>query len=139
MTFADAVRRCLTTGYANFNGRAGRPEFWWFALFGFGANLAVQLIDAILFGSDGIGLFEGLFTLAILVPSLAVGARRLHDIDRSGWWQAILLVPLIGILVMIYFWAQRGIEGPNRFGPRVRAAVRRDRTVPESSVPKVRR
>jgi uncharacterized membrane protein YhaH (DUF805 family) len=61
-------------------------------------------------------LFGWVISLALLIPSLAVGARRLHDIDRTGWWQLIALVPLVGIIVLIVFWCQDSDRGPNRYG-----------------------
>jgi uncharacterized membrane protein YhaH (DUF805 family) len=96
MTFAESIRTCFSK-YADFNGTASRPEFWWFMLFVFVAALVLNLVNSTL-GS--------LFGLAMLLPELAVGARRLHDTGKSGWWQLLLLVPLLGLIVLIVFWAQ---------------------------------
>jgi uncharacterized membrane protein YhaH (DUF805 family) len=85
-------------------------------LFGLLGGLAAGIVDLILFGMADMSPFNNLFTLALLIPSLAVGARRLHDTGRSGWWQLIHLVPLVGQIVLIVFWCQRGTEGANRFG-----------------------
>lgn len=95
--------------YANFNGRAARSEYWWFALFSF-------LVSAVLSVIDGSGMLPAVWSLVVLLPTLAVGARRLHDIDRSGWWLLIMLIPLIGLVVLIWFFVTRGNDGPNRFG-----------------------
>lgn len=114
-TFAGAIRTCLAN-YATFGGRARRPEFWWFMLFGLLGGLATAVLDAIVFGLVDVSPLNSLFSLALLVPSLAAGARRLHDIGRSGWWQLIHLVPLVGQIVLIVFWCQRGTPGANRFG-----------------------
>jgi uncharacterized membrane protein YhaH (DUF805 family) len=103
--FVDAIRICLTK-YIDFNGRAGRPEFWWFMLAGFILSLLTGWINYV----------GPLVSLALLLPNIAVGVRRLHDTDRSGWWYLIAFVPLIGIIVLIVFWAQGGTEGRNRFG-----------------------
>jgi uncharacterized membrane protein YhaH (DUF805 family) len=106
--------------YADFAGRARRREYWLFAL----ANLLVAVIlvglDVALFGppgEGGVGLFSGLYGLAVLVPSLAVTVRRLHDTDHSGWWLAIVVVPIIGGLVLFVFQVLDGTPGDNRFGP----------------------
>jgi uncharacterized membrane protein YhaH (DUF805 family) len=113
-SFAGAVRACFMR-YATFAGRARRPEFWWFMLFGIIGGVATGLVDMILFGMDG-GPVNRLFHLVLLVPALAVGARRLHDTDRSGWWQLLWLVPVLGWILLIVFWCQRGTQGANRFG-----------------------
>lgn len=112
MTFSEAIRSCFAR-YATFTGRAARPEFWYFVLF----TAIVQIVIAIVtLGSDTLSnTLTSLFGLAVLLPSLAVGARRLHDTDRSGWWQLIHVIPLIGLVVLIYFFVQPG-TGPNRFG-----------------------
>lgn len=106
MDFVTAIKTVFGK-YVVFEGRALRSEFWYFQLF----MMIVQLIlNAIL------PPLAGVFGLAVLLPSLAVGARRLHDIGRSGWWQLLLLVPVIGVIVLIVWWASKG-EGDNRFGP----------------------
>lgn len=103
MTFVESIKTCFSK-YADFKGRASRSEFWWFMLF----NVACYIVTS--FISDALYL---LFALATLLPSLAVGARRLHDTDRSGWLQLIGLIPLVG-LILLYFFAQEAKE-PNRF------------------------
>jgi uncharacterized membrane protein YhaH (DUF805 family) len=111
--FNDAIKICLSK-YADFNGRAARPEFWFFMLFVFIVHVALEITSAI---SPMIShLLSILFSLAVLVPSLAVGARRLHDIGRSGWLQLIGLIPLIGAIILIYFYCQPGTAESNRFG-----------------------
>jgi len=100
--------------YANFSGRDTRQEYWMFYLFYMIAYIVLAVIDGIL-GTGG--LLGGLFALGSLVPSVAIAARRLHDIDKSGWWQLILLIPIIGVIVLIVFLATKGNEGANRFGP----------------------
>lgn len=115
MDFQTAVRTCFSK-YADFTGRARRAEFWWFALFGLLGNLIFGVVDTALFGAD-VSILGSLFSLAILLPNLAVGARRLHDTDRSGWWQLLVFIPVIGILVLIWWWTRPGDTGPNRFGP----------------------
>ena len=106
--------------YAQFNGRALRSEYWFFILFSVIASIVLGFID----GFTGLynetvemGLLSGLYTLAVFIPSLAVSVRRLHDVDKSGWWLLILLIPLLGALVLLYFMVIKGSEGDNRFGP----------------------
>lgn len=118
MGFADAVRACLSR-YVTFRGRARRSEFWWFALFVSAGGLVLNLVDFVLF--DGFAILSPLFSLAMLLPNLAVGVRRLHDIGRTGWWMLIALVPLIGTLVLIFFWVQDSEAGANRHGPSPKA------------------
>jgi len=107
MDFKQAVLRCLRDKYADFNGRASRPEFWWFVL----ATVIVSLVLNILHLSI-IGL---LVNLALIVPSFAVGARRLHDIGKSGWFQLVWLIPFIGWILLIY-WLVQPSAGPNAYG-----------------------
>lgn len=112
MNFTDAVKTVFSK-YATFSGRAARPEFWYFALFAFLVQMAFGIIGI---GSEKLAnILSGLFALATIIPSLAVGARRLHDIDRSGWWQLIMFIPVLGIVVLIVFWCLRGTDGPNRY------------------------
>ena len=97
----DAIVRFFKK-YAGFEGRASRSEFWWAILFTFVVNMAINLI----LGADSTAgsIVGGLFALAILVPQLSVGARRLHDTGRSGWWQ-LLYLTCVGVIVLIVFWA----------------------------------
>lgn len=96
MNFQEAIKTCFQK-YADFSGRASRPEFWWFFLFCCLASIALNIVSAAL---------SGLFSLATLIPSLSVGARRLHETNRSGWWQLLWFVPIIGWIVIIIFLAQ---------------------------------
>lgn len=105
--------------YAQFSGRARRSEYWYFTLFNIIASILLVIVDAA-FGTlnaeAGMGLLGGLYTLAVLIPSLAVSVRRLHDTDRSGWWLLLALIPLVG-LVLLVFMASDSSPGQNRFGP----------------------
>ena len=110
--YTDVLRK-----YAVFSGRADRPEFWWFQL----ANIIVAIIIGIIAaailgrrGGQGIGY---LYDLAVLLPSLGVSIRRLHDTDRSGWWLLLSFLPVIGWIVLIVFYALEGTPGPNNHGP----------------------
>jgi uncharacterized membrane protein YhaH (DUF805 family) len=117
MSFTDAVRTCLSK-YVDFSGRARRSEYWWFALFVILAGVVGTLLDG-LFGtrSDlGAGAVQGVINLALLLPSLAVAVRRLHDTSRTGWWILIGLVPVVGWIVLLVFYVQDS-EADNEYGP----------------------
>ena len=106
--------------YVGFSGRSRRSEYWYFTLFYLVIAIVLSVLDGIVFGGsvDGKGtpVLSGLFMLAMLLPSIAVGIRRLHDTDRSGWWLLIGLVPLVGFIVLIVFFVQDSRPGDNRFG-----------------------
>lgn len=111
MTFTDSIKTCFNK-YATFEGTASRSEYWWFMLFLFLASAAANVI------SETLGV---LFTLATILPSIAAACRRLHDTDRSGWWQLIVLVPVIGWIVLIVFLVQE--SRPNRYSQGLLAAI----------------
>jgi len=111
MTFTESISTCFNK-YATFEGTAVRSEYWWFMLFLFLASAAANVI------SETLGV---LFTLATILPSIAAACRRLHDTDRSGWWQLIVLVPVVGWIVLIVFLVQEG--RPNRYSQGLPAAV----------------
>jgi uncharacterized membrane protein YhaH (DUF805 family) len=117
MSFQDAVRTCLQK-YVTFSGRARRSEFWYFVLFNVIVGIVAGIIDAIIGtrSSNGTGLIQNLASLALLLPNLAVGARRLHDTDRSGWWLLIGLIPIVGAIVLIVFFVQDS-HADNHYGP----------------------
>ena len=150
MYFEQAIGTCFRK-YATFSGRAQRSEFWWWYLFSFLGGIIFSLLDAALFGmgpfiasqpfniSHSFGVLGTIFSLITWLPDIAVTARRLHDIDKSGWWQIIGL-PIIAILIfavisympiiigiavvvlfaiaiiLIVWYATKGTEGDNRFG-----------------------
>jgi uncharacterized membrane protein YhaH (DUF805 family) len=116
MGFGDAIKTCFRK-YAVFKGRARRPEYWWWTLFNLLLSVALALADWAIAGVNGPEVLSNLANLALFLPSLAVGVRRLHDTDRSGWWILLWLIPLIGWIIIIVFLCQRGTEGANRFGP----------------------
>lgn len=105
MTFFESIKTCFSK-YAEFDGRASRPEYWWWVLFYFLVSAALGMVSEIA---------SGVFSLAVLLPYLAVGARRLHDTDRSGWLQLIGIIPVIGWIILIVWFVQEGKE-PNRYG-----------------------
>lgn len=101
MDFVTAIKTCFSK-YADFNGRARRSEFWFFYL--------------LTFVVGWIPYIGWLASVALIIPSISVGARRLHDTGRSGWWQLLSLIPVIGTIVLIIWWASEGTPGANEYG-----------------------
>ena len=128
MNFGSAIKSGFN-GYFNFSGRSSRSEFWWWLLF---YNiLAAGNFPALIFLLDQLPaymnnfLFEDenvivvlffIIPVGLLLPSLAVQVRRLHDLDRSGWWILISLIPLVGAIILLVWACTKGTEGENRFG-----------------------
>ena len=113
--------------YAVFSGRARRKEYWMFVLLYFIAYVVGIVIDVIVGTFNpiaGIGVFSGLVTLGLLLPSIGVLVRRLHDTDRSGWWALIIFIPLFGAIAILVFMCLDGTNGENRFGSDPKAAER---------------
>ncbi|NOZ65830.1 MAG: DUF805 domain-containing protein [Alphaproteobacteria bacterium] len=112
MEFKDAVKSAFSK-YFTISGRACRSEYWYYVLFiilvGFGLMMVSMIIPFLM-------MLNMVFSLATIIPSITVGIRRLHDIDRSGWWMLIGFVPLIGGIVLLIFFVKKGTEGPNDFG-----------------------
>lgn len=114
MVLIAAFRRVVAESYAKFDGRSGRAEFWWFFL----ANLIVGVVLSLLGqASTFFYIIYVIYGLALIIPSIAVGIRRLHDINRTGWWILIALVPLVGFIVLLVFYATAGDRGTNQYGP----------------------
>ena len=116
MDFATSIKTCFSK-YGVFSGRASRSEFWWFALFGFIGGIVTMVVDVMILGysSEAYGPTNIIFTVITFLPYLAVGARRLHDINKSGWWQLIVLT-VIGIILLIIWWATVGKSKKNVHG-----------------------
>jgi uncharacterized membrane protein YhaH (DUF805 family) len=107
MDFVSSIKRNMTTAaYAQFDGRASRSEYWWFYLFTLLAGLAAEIVGSTV---------GNLATLVFFLPSLALAARRLHDVGRSGWW-FLLVFTVIGIPVLLYWLVRASDAGPNKYG-----------------------
>ena len=112
--------------YAVFGGRSRRKEYWMFVLFNIIVSVVLAVLDSMsgtMSATLGMGLLGGLYSLAVLVPGLAVSVRRLHDTNRSGWWLLIVLIPLVGAIVLIVFMAQDGTPGENGYGSNPKEAA----------------
>lgn len=107
MSFSKSITTCLSK-YADFNGRASRSEYWWFYLFSILMSWGAVLVD-------NTGVLSLLINLGFMLPAFAAGARRLHDTNRSGWWQ-LLLITIIGIIPLIIWLSTKGDAYKNRFG-----------------------
>ena len=120
--FIDTIKN----RYAKFDGRATRSEYWYFILFYFIVSFIVVALDTFVVNpmlgatpeqaAQG-GILQILLALALLIPSIALGVRRLHDIGKSGWWILVGLIPIIGLIVLIYFYVQDSQAGSNLYGP----------------------
>ncbi|MEM1433855.1 MAG: DUF805 domain-containing protein [Pseudomonadota bacterium] len=111
--------------YAVFSGRARRKEYWFFFLFNLLVTIVLAFIDiatGAFSEAAGIGLLSGIYTLGVLIPSLAVTVRRLHDTDRAGWWVLVSLVPLIGAIILLVFMVLDSQPGSNQYGPNPKEA-----------------
>ena len=136
LDFGQAITRVLGK-YANFNGRAARSEFWWWAVFTFIVMTIASTLDSVLGAmaqSSQIGVLTTIVWLGLLVPSLAVGARRLHDCNRPGWWLLLLLIPMIGFFALVFWFVQPGTRGDNLYG--ADPLTRMPGTVPDTAGPR---
>ena len=116
MNIQTAVKTCFVK-YATFSGRASRSEYWFFYLFTIIASIVTWVIDTMLLGysAEDTGAISLIFQIIIILPSIAVGARRLHDIGKSGWWQ-LLILTIIGIILLIVWFATIGSSKKNNYG-----------------------
>jgi uncharacterized membrane protein YhaH (DUF805 family) len=123
MGFAQAVQTCLQK-YVGFSGRARRSEYWWFALFGLIVSIVAGILDGAfgLMSDANVGVIGAIASLALLLPSIAVAIRRLHDTSRSGWWILIGLIPIVGWIILIVFYVQDS-NADNKYGPSPTAAA----------------
>jgi len=118
MNFGEAIKSGFSN-YVTFSGRAARSEYWYWTLFVVLVTIGAGIIDRAIFDFEEpttTGLFGPLVSLVFFLPGLAVSVRRLHDIDRTGWWLLIIFT-IIGIILLIIWDCIKGTTGPNRFGP----------------------
>lgn len=119
MTISESISTCFSK-FATFSGRATRSEFWWFTLFSGLVNMVGDILTSVFHAMGDVeaamsmSLVHLVLMLVVLVPNLAVGARRLHDIGRSGWWQ-LLIITIIGYIVLIIFWVKKGDQHGNEY------------------------
>lgn len=114
MSFGDAVKSFFSN-YVNFKGRARRSEFWYSYLFIALTYFVTIILDRIVFGQEGV-LFYSLAVLATFIPFIAVCIRRLHDINKTGWWYLLYLIPLVGFILLIVWGVQETEPAANQWG-----------------------
>ena len=124
MNFVEAVKSGYQN-YVNFSARSSRSAFWWWALFQIVVSIVIAMVEGGGSSSVGDGMMSAnynagpigiVWSLANLLPGIAIGVRRLHDLDKSGWWVLIALIPLIGAIILIVWYCSKGTTGDNRFG-----------------------
>ena len=115
MEFNEAYKTCLLNKYAAFSGRASRSEYWYFFLFLVLLAIVTSIIDAAIFPGNELMPTYSIFSLLTIIPSISAAARRLHDVDRSGWWQ-LLYFTIIGSLVVLYWLIKKSDSGNNKHG-----------------------
>ena len=120
MNFQTSIKTCFNK-YADFSGRALRSEFWWFVVFSLLGGIITVIIDVMILGYsiESYGPVNIIFSVVLILPGIAVTARRLHDINKSGWWQLIELT-IIGILLIIIWNATEGEKKKNKYGPPIK-------------------
>lgn len=111
----DYFKKCISNDYANFNGRARRSEFWYFTLFNLLIILPINIFSSPIFGEEFASILKILISLLLFTPTIAVTARRLHDVNLSGWFMVIQIIPLAGIFLLIKF-CQDGDSHTNKYG-----------------------
>ena len=108
--------------YAVFTGRARRSEYWWFTLCNLIIIVVLSVIGNMMGGQSGQQTLAGIYSLAVLIPGVAVGVRRLHDVGKSGWWYLLVFVPIVGGLVLLFWFIQDSEPGDNQWGPNPKEA-----------------
>lgn len=107
----------LKNKYAKFDGRAQREEYWMYTLIYIVIYIVLATVDYMLH----MKFLSSIFSLALLIPGLAVAARRLHDINRSGWWQLLVFIPIIGWIILLIWYITDSDSGSNQYGPNLKA------------------
>ena len=115
MEFNEAYKTCLLNKYAAFSGRASRSEYWYFFLFLVLLAIVTSIIDAAIFPGNELMPTYSIFSLLTIIPSISAAARRLHDVNRSGWWQ-LLYFTIIGSLLVLYWLIKKSDSGNNKHG-----------------------
>lgn len=115
--FGEAINIVLAQNYFNITGRASRSEYWWWVLFVFILNFVIGVLLGI-FGASGsvVQTISWIIGLVFFLPGLGVAVRRLHDIDKSGWWLFIGLIPVVGAILLIIWFCKPSESGVNQYG-----------------------
>ncbi|HSL73965.1 MAG TPA: DUF805 domain-containing protein [Ilumatobacteraceae bacterium] len=113
MILIETWKLVVLQRYAKFDGRASRAEFWWFVLANFIVFVALSILGEI---ASVFSILYFVYAVGTFIPSLAVAIRRLHDTDKSGWMLLLALIPIVGFIILIVFYATEGTNGPNKYG-----------------------
>lgn len=116
VSFTEAIKMALQQNYCNFSGRSSRSEYWWYSLFTFILGFIIAIFAGIL-GENAGNALTGIVYLALLLPGLGLTVRRLHDINKSGWWILINLIPLVGWIIMLIWLCKDSDSTDNQYGP----------------------
>ena len=118
LSYWDNFKYTVMSNYVKFSGRASRSEFWRFTAVYIGINFILQLLQSIMpmFISDVFSFIDTVFWIALILPSLGLYVRRMHDVGKSGWWVLLWLIPIIGWIISIYWLALRGDDMSNAYG-----------------------
>lgn len=117
MDLQKSIETCIKKKYATFDGRASKGEYWWFVLFGLMVGFGTAVADIMFFDASGnFSPLNSIASLALFIPNIAVGCRRLHDVGKSGWWQLISFT-IIGLIPLIIWLASDTHKKKNQFGP----------------------
>jgi len=114
MNFGSAVKNCFSN-YATFSGRASRSEYWYFCLFLTLGNICTAIFDGVILGAPDLMGVNLIFTIITLLPSVAVGVRRLHDLNKTGWW-LLVGITIIGVIPLIIWFIKAGDDSRNEYG-----------------------
>ena len=115
VTFKEAVVSAIQHNYCNFSGRASRSQYWWYCLFTFILTAVIGIVFC--WSENALNIVTGIVNLALLLPGLGLAVRRLHDIDKSGWWLLLAFIPLIGAIILIIWFCKNSQMEPNEYGP----------------------
>ena len=127
MDIQTSIKTCFNK-YATFSGRASRSEYWFFVLFGILGGIVALIIDVMILGysiESEYTPINSIFSLVLIIPTIAAACRRLHDVNKSGWWY-LLIFTIIGSIPILYWFVQKGDEADNRFGPDPLAELQND-------------
>ena len=116
MTPFEYYKKVLTL-YWEFDGRARRSEYWWFVVCNTMISIALSLVSTIIFGeNNNSDVLSNIYAIIVLIPTIAVSVRRLHDIGKSGWWYLLWFIPIIGWIWMLVLLFTEGDSGSNKYG-----------------------
>ena len=115
VTFEQAVRSAIQQHYCDFSGRASRSQYWWYVLFTVILSAILQAFGV--FSPKVASVLVGIINLALFLPGLGLAVRRLHDINKSGWFILLAFIPVVGAIILIIWFCKESEMQPNQYGP----------------------